>query len=478
MRIAYTIVLCFFTIAISAQSSIVWEPAISVATSNYGNAHPRISVNGSGEPVIVWGNYDEASCIFVRRNGNSFSTPITLNDTAISIFATSWAGPNLAAKGDTIYVVMKQLPEEQTPILITSSFDGGLTFNQPVPVDLIAPDFSRFPVATIDDAGHPIVGFMKFGPLLRDGLWTVTRSNDHGQTFTPDVFAGNWSGGVACDCCPAALVSEGNTVAVMYRDNLNNIRDTWAGISYDNGQTFSAGTNIDQNNWMQMLCPSMGPDGIILNDTLYAVFASGALGPMKSFLSKTSLSNVQCSGSNELVSGGNQTYPRIAHSGNAAAVVFKQSVNGSGQAVVCFYSDITTGNPLFRDTIATAAVINADIALSNGKIYVVWEDGASGTVKFKSGDYSQSVSINEPANKRSFICYPNPSDGNTLFLSLDGSNEEVLVDITDVTGKLIRNEIVKFSSGQAKLSTALSSGSYLVTIRNKNMSLHQRLVVN
>jgi hypothetical protein len=73
-------------------------------------------------------------------------------------------------------------------------------------------------------------------------------------------------------------VSEGNTVVMPYRDNDNNIRDTWVGVSNDGGASFTSGMDVDQQDWLIMACPSSGPDAFIIGDNIYSTYMSGASG--------------------------------------------------------------------------------------------------------------------------------------------------------------------------------------------------------
>lgn len=95
----------------------------------------------------------------------------------MTVAGAGWMGPDIAAHGDTVYVVFKQSPEgsDSSHIFCARSFDGGQTFNTPVRVDNIADSLSRFPTVTTDDSGNPIIGFMKFNSSFwnRDGLLHV-----------------------------------------------------------------------------------------------------------------------------------------------------------------------------------------------------------------------------------------------------------------------------------------------------------------
>jgi hypothetical protein len=62
-----------------------------------------------------------------------------------------------------VYVVFKATPEPDTSVIFISE-DRSIQEQHfhPVQVDLIGDSLSRFPVVTVDDAGNPIVAFMKF----------------------------------------------------------------------------------------------------------------------------------------------------------------------------------------------------------------------------------------------------------------------------------------------------------------------------
>ncbi|MEI7801924.1 MAG: hypothetical protein WCI97_04720, partial [Bacteroidota bacterium] len=393
------LVFIFLSTLVSAQSGITWGMGMNVNTSATGNLRPRITTDGAGNPVIIWGKMSDESCYISRWNGTAFTTPMKVNPTSMTIAAMNWEGPEIASKGDTVYVVMKETPEGDltSKSYITRSVDGGMSFSAPVMLDNFPDSLSRFPTVTVDVNGNPIVGYMKFNSTFGDARWVVTKSTNLGNTFSADVKASGYSamGASVCDCCPGGLTCTDNTIAMMYRDNNSNIRDTWAGISTDGGSTFSSGMALDMQNWMLMNCPSSGPDGVIIGDTLYSTYMNGAGGTNKVYFSKasvTAMSNTAGTPITGAIAGlSQQNYPRIANSGNALAVVWKQIVNGETQLLIRFTDSIMNGLPVAYDTIDLDNITNADIAMVNGKVYVVWEDDGSGTVKYMSGTYEVEI---------------------------------------------------------------------------------------
>lgn len=450
-----------FILRADAQQ-VTWSSEVTVSMSMDGNLHPRIVTDASGNPMIIWGKGSSNECKFSKWNGTMFTSPITINSPSIPVFTTSWAGPDIASRGDTIYIVIKETPEDVNPIFIVSSFDGGQTFSSPVQVDFVAPYISRFPTVTIDESGNPIVGFMKLDPNFSNARWMVTRSSDYGNTFITDVLASGWSGGVVCDCCPGSIVSEGNTVAMLYRDNLSNIRDSWTGISTDNAISFTNGWNVDLNNWMIMACPSTGPDGAIINDSLYSVFMNGASGSPKVYFSNSSISNMSLTSVQQLSGNNDQNYPRISSYESAVGIVWKETVSGENKALLRFSSDINNGLNPVTDTIANAGVVNADVAIHDGNVYVVWQDDISGTVKFKSGIYIPTTNISVVETGR-ILLYPNPTSSEEIKMLLSAVPDGVYnFKIENVLGQCIINSKCQVINGEVNLKISLEHGMYVL----------------
>jgi hypothetical protein len=339
---------------------------------------------------------------------------------------------------------------------------------------------SRFPTVTVDANGNPIVAFMKFNSAFMKARWVVTRSNDYGKTFSVDSKASGYSGpnAEACDCCPGAIVSSGNVSAMIYRDNLSNIRDIWTGVSTNNSASFNSGFASDKTNWMIMSCPSSGPDGVIIGDSLYSVFLSGAGGVYRTYLSTSSLNSGAAGSVNKLKASltglGQQNYPRIASNGSAMAIVWKQTVSGVSQLPIMFTRDIAKGFGSFYDTVDLGDITNADVALSNRKVFVIWEDDNSGTVKYRMGSYSPITSINE-VRQNDFTVTPNPASTAITLLS-DNYLQNVDVNIVNLLGETMLTQTIHNKSTTEIDVSGLSNGIYFIVIRSGDKFVTQKFI--
>lgn len=475
----------FFTMialafCISANAQITWNMGMNISINTNGNMHPRMALDRLGNPLVVWGKMSDESVYFSKWNGTMFTIPVKLNPSWMTIATASWQSADIASHGDTVYVVVKRTPETSNTnrIFIFTSFNGGNSFNAPVQLGFIADSISRFPTVTTDAIGNPIVAYMKFNNSFMDSRWVVSKSSDFGSTFSSDIKASGWgSSAEVCDCCPGAIVSSGNKTAMLYRDNNKNMRDIWTGISNNNATTFPSGFEVDNNNWMVMSCPSSGPDGVMIGDTLYSTFMSSGSGAYRTYLSKSSISTGVVSSVTTLtgtIAGlTQQNYPRIATDGKAMAIVWKQNVSGIAQLPILFTNDIANSLPTSYDTVDLVNITNADIAMSNGKLYVVWQDDGSGTVKYRSGTYTQSTTGINETNAIRISLYPNPVSS-TLTLQSNVDLQKAEINIFNLMGKSV---VTQYKISNSTLNIAeLNNGIYFLQVSVNNRLFTQKFI--
>lgn len=454
-----------------SQTGIYWGASGDVAPGNFGNNFPRVVMDGNGNPVVSW--TENGLMLFARWTGSSFGTPDTISDLGVSIAGANWMGPEIASHGDTIYGVYKQTPEtaNTSPVWLVRSLDGGQSFSAPVQVNVNTADsLTRFPCVTADDNGNPLVAFMEFNPDFSDARWVVAKSTDAGSSFGNDVKASGWSDPTSevCDCCPGKITASGNTVVMLYRDNNSNIRDTWAGVSTDGGQSFTAGMDVDQQGWFITSCPSSGPDGFILGDSLYTSFMSGQTGEFVANYSNSHLPSLTGSSASDLLpasAGVVQNYPRTNNSGNKAGYVWKQNSNGSNMILFRYSSDISNGFPSAIDTIASDNAVSGDVALSGTQVCVVWQDFISGTVKYRMGTYDP-VGLTE--NELEVKVYPNPTSDFWYVTTINGKGKTY--NLVDVSGKQIYSG--KLSKNSLEIEARdLPDGIYFLELDHERIKL-------
>ena len=456
------------------QNQITWGTTGDVSTPSFGNYFPRVVSDATGDPMVSWsGNSD---MYFSRWNGASFTSPITLNTNGTSIAGATWMGPDIASKGDTVFAVYKVTPEadSNSHVWCTGSFDGGVTFSTPIRVDYIGDNICRFPTVSIDNQGNPIVGFMRFDAGFGNARWVVAKSNDLGLSFSNDVLASGWSDPTSevCDCCPSKIVSEGNNVAMPYRDNDNNIRDTWVGVSNDGGTSFANGMDVDQQGWFIMACPSSGPDAVIVGDDLYTTYMSSATGSSRVSYNVSSISSMIGSAAIPLdqttpTSLTSQNYPRVDYNGNSMAFAWKQFSNGTQELAIQFTENITTGLNTIQEIVDIDNVGTVDVMLFDGMIWVVWEDVASGTVKYRSGTYTSFLGIENLSSESILVnVQPNPSSS-SWNISVETTESNLRYELISASGQVVEENTFEPVNGSFNFkinNSAFNSGIYYLKV--------------
>ncbi len=463
--------LLFCSYNLSAQSGIIWEAPVTVTDGLTGHYHPRIVLDADENAVVIWGN-DEDSYL-ARQVGMYFAPPMQLDPPEMSIFSASWAGPDIAAKGDTMYVVFKENPEDIAPIYCLSSYNGGVTFSAPVIVDgMIGDNVSRFPSVTVDEDGNPIIAFMKLDSDFLNPQYVVATSDDYGITFNMDVIASSYSGGEVCDCCPAGIAANENYIATLFRDNLDYLRNNWAGISTNNGISFDNGIQIDQTNWTIPACPASGPDGVINNDTLYSVFMSAGEGSSRVYFSTSSLIENTDEPDKRLTEEFEglsiQNYPRIANFGNAIAIVWKQNANTTSEIPLLFTDNISNGFPTNYDTVAYLdfyGLENADVAVSSTKVHIVWQDNYTDAVMYREGIYFQPVTVQEHELENTIQVFPNPASTEINIESKIGLSS---VCIYDIQNRIVKNVLFNGNKTANISLNEIIAGLYLIEMIDIN----------
>lgn len=468
---------------LSTAQTVTWGTPVTVSSGGtYGNLHPRVVLNRSGNPMVLWGKTD-TKAYFSRWNGTAFTTPIAVGNSAVNVFAQSWAGPDIASFGDTVYVTMKRTPETMAMnhMYISRSTDGGMTFSDTIRIDNFDTALSRFPIVTTTSTGNPLVAFMKFNTSFGDAQYVVKRSTDYGNTFSSEVLASGTTGDV-CDCCPGSIISSGSKAIMLFRNNLSNIRDTWAGISNDRGMTFPSTMNIDNNSWMIMSCPSSGPDGFVIGDSLYSVFRSSAGGTAKVYLSKATISGLTSSATAiaGTVSGLlSQDYPRVANAGNASSVVWVQNTSSGKSLVYSFTNNIASGFSGYTTvTGATGSgIMNGDVVMTPGAIHVVWEDDNAGKVMYSKGTYTVPSTNVQSVSAEKIETFPNPAS-NELSVRLTNVNGISSCYLTDNMGKThFVNPVQNGNIATISLQGFAKGGYYLVIIDNGGKKYYSKFIV-
>lgn len=463
----------------NAQVPITWAVPVTVSSVN-GFSYARICL-ANNNPVITWGDNANQSLMMSHKVLGSFTTPVQLSPAGVAVTAFIITGPETEARGDTVYVTY--VDGTIAHAYLQRSFDGGNTFSDTVQVDNIGTDVPQYSSIAIQPDGNPVIAFARTDAAFLNPQYVVTKSNNYGASFLPEVSATNSLGADPCNCCPGSLAINGNTVAVIYRNAIADVRDFRCAISNDAANNFLSVGNIDTNNWVVANCPSSGGTAFFNGDSLVSVFMNGLTGAFV-YVSTYNTTTHQLGIEKKIfdVAGTSQNFPRIAGSGDTLGVVWTQIINGSVDVMFSYSTTGAAGLGQYIDTVTllTGAGFynNPDIKYANGKFHIVFNDGAS-VVYYLEGTIGTPSSIESHSNSSEINIFLSDENA-TLNLICDANQTEKMnVKIYNVSGKLIEdfqlNGLQK--SNQLKLQSKLTSGVYVVTVDSKSYSTSKQLCV-
>lgn len=454
---------CFFH-SQSISQTLYWGNPIEVAPNNYSNLRPQIQLNGSGNPIVLWGSSLGGRKGWVTtKDGTAFNPPTQANPTG-TINAYTVEGPNMAARNDTAYLVYTTAPYTSAKIMLRRSFDGGLTWDTPIWVDSLGSDLPTFPSVAILPSGDPIVMYMRQQSNFSNPRYVSHRSNDLGQSWLPEVAVSALApGNEVCDCCTGIVQASGNRVVAAFRNNDNNLRDVWMTISEDYGQSFSRRIDLDSTDWTTFVCPSSGPEFLLSNDSVHTVFMSRDQGPSRIFLTTAALNDSTISKQSmldpTLPSNLPQNYPAIAGHQDTMGVVWS---GHNGTDVDLMFSYKVGGQPWSqpRNVVgqAPSAQSYGSIAFQNGTFHIAYADNATGKVMYQLASFDQAVNTS-PTFNSTFLVYPQPALGQVKIKM--GADQPDLIYLLDQQGKRLR-KITGIVEDFVLERDGLAAGMYLL----------------
>jgi len=451
---------------VSSSQTLNWSATQSISSSQNGYGRPRIVTTANNEPLIMWTKTSTPKSIKASKwNGSSFSTPFDIVPPAFE--PTGFIGPEIASKGDTVYVVFLSKLNYNNIVMLITSFDGGLTFSDTVRVSGNSNTHKYgMPNIVVNTDGNPIISYMESSLTWTDWKQMVKVSSDFGNTFSPAFDVSDLAPGEPCDCCKSSLVANGNEVFLLFRNDDMNVRNSYVAKSSDGGLTFTIVNDIDDANWVIGSCPSTSPQGVISGDSIIVVRRSGANSQNKLLLSAVNSTDLQYAYNHNIdpISFGVQNFPEIAGNQDTIGVVWQDNRNSS---MNCFFSFSTigassiSGSVIMNDTNNIGNQTDPDAAYANGRFHFVYTNGGVHEILYRSATFTNSTTIPELDNNQ-FRIYPNPTKEKIKI----STHLKGLVSIKNIEGKLLM-QVEKKQENEIMDISFLPSGIYTVELQKQ-----------
>jgi len=477
MKLFIAFLSTFLSVVLWSQPIISWEEEIFVTQTNqFGNTRPRITLAANDVPVVIFGKTSTGLLYTARLNGSIFDTPVTLLPGTVSSYLTTWTGPDIASKGDTVIAVFKAMSMDLGKVYAVRSIDGGITFSDTIRVDNHDSGHAWMPSLDMDENGNPSIVYMAHDASMTNPRYNVVHSIDQGITYQPEMEIALSIPDEACDCCPAEYVIDGAQHALLYRNNDANIRDIYAVYSDDDGANYSSYVNVNNLNWTLSSCPSTGPHGIFNNGKLLTASASAASGKYRAYLSETVTSPSLVLQSQTMMTppgniNGVQNYPRISGKNDTIVLIWQENSPSNND----IFAGITVSGSI-QELVDSKAIVNdstlgsqsnPDIIYANGKIHCVFQDAISGKVIYKRGILSMNSISQIP--DQDIIVFPNPL---STTLTIKSNLLTSSYTIYNVLGEIVQTGVLTSLQTEVNLS-ALSNGTYQLIIGKDQLKSFQ-----
>ncbi len=380
--------------------AIQFNQHLTVSENSDGFGRPRVKLTNGDAPLIIWRK--DATPKTLRASswdGLSFSQPYDILQNGI--LPSSWDGPEVATKGDTVYVVFTSLATTQSSIMLIKSFDGGINFSDTIRVSENNPLHKfRMGNVEINNNGNPVVSYMQYLLNWNEPKQMVNTSLSFGSTFLGATEASALALGEPCDCCKSSLVCDGNNVFLLFRNNESNIRNSYIAKSTDGGLNFSSVADMDDYIWSLSSCPATTPRGVLSGDSIVVVKRSGATGNNEVVCSNVSMQNLNYSYNNNIdfISGVVQNYPEVSASGDTIIAVWQDNREGYQGCYMSFSTEgphALQGSLSFTDTSFFGQKIDPDVEFKNGIAHLVYLNSTEHKIVYLKASFKSLSSSNE-----------------------------------------------------------------------------------
>jgi hypothetical protein len=464
---------------------------------------PMMKLDRNGNIYIAWvsgaaSNGSGSISIAVSTDGG-----MTFNNNLVSSDADCNSnfqrGPQFVidTKGTIHLVWMGGRVNMQPDVWYTRSSDQGKTWSKPITID-DAGDSSKyaqdFPSIACDSSDNIYVSFLDMR-MTQQKLATTpflyfSRSTDGGMTWSVNTRADvppNGMGGT-CECCAETIAStRDGHIYIVYRSNINNVRDIWLARSYDKGMTFQPALKIMTSDWNIQACPVTGPR-IALDDSEGAHIvwrdARDDSGMAHLYYAYVPKGSEQTPANTAFDATGAQSanYADIAfyNQGNYKVIAY-QTFNYGMRYILSNDNTILVSNrPLQANGNSNKSFANVLFA-ADGTRYLAWQDDITdeGDIYFmKETSSLRMAGINYKHGQSDLIIYPNPLLQNQRTFEFEGmENSAATIRVTDMLGKEVYKIFVS-ASAQKKITVPnLIPGSYYIRIESSGSIISKMIIV-
>ena len=381
------IILSLFSVCFS-QTEYVFLDNIQITDSSIDQKFPEVIINDNTIHLTWVSIYGNTKNIMYSRSqdfGETFSEPIQVNYLSNNVIAYGQSGSKIEAFNDNIFITYIDDRTGPWSVYLNISYDNGLTWEEEIMISDTS-YLNGYQDFEVDSNGNLHLVYYNFAANnhLQDVRYRFAEFNNNNWNFDSSIAMGIVNDEMEpCDCCqPDLEIDENGNVYVAYRNNVQNLRDTYLSVKKFNEDGFYE--NYQVSNFQEFIpyCPSSGPDIDIKEDEIavaYTIYDNHEIYTSISDLDELDFSDFM----NISVSNSQQNYPYISLDENILVVWADYINSNSGNWDIYFaVRDLETNQMLNTQKINddNSNYIQKDPIIYKhiNDAYIFWHDQRNG----------------------------------------------------------------------------------------------------
>tara|TARA_B100001113_G_scaffold306877_1_gene268263 strand:- start:1557 stop:2933 length:1377 start_codon:yes stop_codon:yes gene_type:complete len=304
-----------------SQDSYIFSENIQLTDTANNQKFPEIMIN-DGIIHLTWVSiYGASQNVMYSKsvdNGENFSEAVQINHTNNNVISYGQSGPKIEIYNDKIFITYIDDRTGDWSVYMNVSYDNGNSWEQEILIS-DTPHYNGYQDFEIDTNGNLHLIYYNYSAShhVQDVRYRFASNNDGNWSFNESNPVGIVNDQMEpCDCCqPDLEIDENGSVFIAYRNNMQNIRETYLSIKRFNQDTFSELHQVSNFQDYIPFCPSSGPTIDIEGNQIavaYTIYDNEKVYVAKSDTNEINFSNYGVA-SNE---DGKQNYPFIDLSDN------------------------------------------------------------------------------------------------------------------------------------------------------------------
>ena len=334
--------------------------------------------------VSIYGNTKNIMYSSSQDFGETFSEPIQVNHVNNNIIAYGQSGSKIEVFNDILFITYIDDRTGPWSVYLNISYNNGLTWEEEIMISDTS-YLNGYQDFEVDSNGNLHLVYYNFASNnhLQDVRYRFAEA-DNDWNFDSSIAMGIVNDEMEpCDCCqPDLEIDDNGNIYVAYRNNVQNLRDTYLSVKRFNEDGFYEIYQVSNFQDFIPYCPSSGPDIDIKEDKIavaYTIYDNEKVYTSMSNLDEINFSDFM----NVSDSNSKQNYPYISLDENIVVVWADYINSNSGNWEVYFaMRDLETNDMINIQKINDDEnnYIQKDPFLYKylNDVYIFWSDNRNG----------------------------------------------------------------------------------------------------